>query len=136
MRYELQYQRNPADDLGDRLVDYLADDGMLVGPSGLDSGTHEQQGFAEFVGKQEMTRLHTITFEEDYPTEQIQEGIHEVAKDHFDGEWMIGVHDSNPKNNHAHVGHAGSEDQLWLTGDDIRKIRRDIVSHFDGETRE
>lgn len=136
MRYKLQYQRDPPDDLGDRLTDYLADDGMIAGPSGLEAGSREQEGFAQFVGKQEMARLHTITFEDDYPADQIREGIHEVAKDHFDGEWMIGVHDSNPKNNHAHVGHAGSEDDLWMTDDEIREIRQDIVSHFDGESPE
>jgi len=136
MRYELQYQRNPADDLGDRLTDYLADDGMVVGPSGLVAGDREQEGFADFVSKQDMARLHTITFEDDYPPDEISEGIREVARQHLDGEFLIGIHDSNPKNNHAHIGHAGDESELWLESDDIREIRKDIVSHFDGESPE
>lgn len=133
MRYHSQYRRSPDADLAQRFVDYLNKSEILTGPSGLPVDDRERAGFRDFVADSEVSRLHTVNFEQDHSPEEIQNALRSVANDRLDGEFLVSVH-TETEQNHGYVAQAGSEDDCWQDVADMKEFRSAVADQFDGET--
>lgn len=131
MNFHTQYHRNPTAEQSDDLVEYLAKDvgrgGFVVDRAGR-VGEQRIKAFAKAATRQEMIRQHTAAFADEHDLEDLAGAARDVAREHLEGNWLVGIHTSNPGNPHVHIAQTGSEDELWMDTADIRELRSDLAN--------
>lgn len=133
MNYDVTAVWQPdAGEVGD-MVDYLADDGRVSTASGLDADGAAIEGFIEVGDGSTLSRLHSFGFSEDWDPDDLADAAGGLARNHLDGEVLVGVHTANDGHNHVHIAEVGSRSECWMETSDIHRVRSDMADRFAGE---
>lgn len=102
--------------------------------AGLDADERDIEGFRLFATSQNMARLHTISFSQEFATDDLAERAHSVVRDQLDGEWLLTVHDGISGHKHLHIAQAGPKRNCTMDTEDIKAFRTALVDQFPNET--
>lgn len=132
MNFHTQYKRSPNFDDALALAEYTVKDqtrgGAAKMPSGHSVDDDDLQGWASWASRQDMIRSYSAAFSEEYEVSELATAASSLAKEQLQGEWILGVHTSNSGNAHIHIAQAGTESQLFMDGNDIERLRRDLAT--------
>lgn len=129
MNYHTEYTRDTGGIAGD-LADYVAKDGIAVGRSGEVLTRSEVEDFAAAAEREDMVRQHSAAFANEHDLDELADAARAVAREQLSGQWVVGVHNSNPGNPHVHIAQAGSTADCWMDGSDITAFRDDLASRL------
>jgi len=137
VNYQTKYQSSPSPDESTALVKYITRGSKALATltsAGLDADERDIEGFRLFATSQSMARLHTISFSQEFATDDLAERAHSVARNHLDGEWLLTVHDGISGHKHLHIAQAGSKRDCTMDTEDIKAFRTALVNQFPNET--
>jgi hypothetical protein len=133
MNYDVTAVWQPdAGKVGD-MVDYLADDGRVSTGSGLEADGAAVEGFVAVGEGSTLSRLHSFGFSADHDPDDLADAACRLAREHLDGETLVGVHTENEGNNHVHIGEVGSRSECWMDTGDIKRVRSAMADRFGSE---
>ena len=133
VQYRTEYQRNPDPADAAKLVNYVArgDVGRVERAAGVRATPADIDGFQRVATNAEMTRLHSFTFLENRPPEELTTGVRDVLQERLNGTYLVGVDVANDGNNHLHVAEAGDREELFMDRTDIAEFREAVGNQFD-----
>jgi hypothetical protein len=131
MKYRPNHIRNPGPGDAARLCNYVTqnDAAVTVDKRGRPIGDDEMAGFYGVTTSAESSGMHTFSFTENIDREKLIDGVREPARDHLDGEYVIGIHEDTD-HNHIHIGESGSMDELNMSASDVRGFAQDVASNL------
>ena len=133
VQYRTEYQRNPDPADAAKLANYVArgDVGRVERAAGVRATPADVDGFQRVATNAEMTRLHSFTFLENRPPEELTTGVRDVLQERLSGTYLVGVDVANDGNNHLHVAEAGDREELFMDRTDIAEFREAVGNQFD-----
>lgn len=131
MKYDARHIRNPGTADSYRLQNYVTQNGtaVTVDARGRPVEEREVYGFRSVVRDAESSGMHTFSFTENIPAEDLIEGVRGPARDHLDGNYLIGIHEDTD-HNHIHIGEAGSLGELEMSATDVKNFASDVADNI------
>lgn len=133
MNYDVRGERNASVDRCQDMVRYLAKDDLVFTAEGFLADESERFAFGEYASSQARTNFHSLGFEHPHDRADLDEATRSAAAEHLGGDYLVGVHWSNPGNSHVHLAQAGSIDETEMGADAIRAFRSAVCDRLDGE---
>lgn len=127
MKYDASHMRNPGVASSYQLANYVSGGGgPVVDRRGMPIGEDELDAFRATVNGSDSSAMHTFSFTKDIPAEELIDGVREPAREHLDGQYVVGIH-TETEHNHIHIGECGTLDELRMSASDVRGFGKAVA---------